>query len=212
MEKDLIHNLIILDESGSMSSAYDATINAFNHFLGNLKSTAKEFKDQDHFVTFLSFNTEGRNYLSKAQNPEKVQELNRKNYRPDGGTPLFDAIGFSVNQLREKLENQPNARVLVSIFTDGYENASKEFTGTQIRHLVETLEEKGWTFTYIGTEHDVKTAAFSINIKNSISFDKSAKGMEEMFVKEHNSRRNYHSKILGSNINDLTTKYFDEVE
>ena len=211
MEKDLVHNLIILDESGSMSSAYDATIHAFNQFLGNIKSTAKEFKDQDHFVTFLSFNTEGRNYLSKAENPEKVQQLNRQNYRPDGGTPLFDAIGFSVNKLREKLEHQPNAKVLVSIFTDGYENASKEFTGTQIRNLIETLEQKGWTFTYIGTEHDVKTAAININIKNSISFDKSAKGMTEMFEKEHHNRRNYHSKIRNKDFN-LKDNFFKETE
>lgn len=207
MKKDLIYNLIILDESGSMSSAYEATIHGFNQFLANLKSTAKAFEDQDHRVSFLSFNTSGRNYLADNNSVDNVRKLNHQNYRPNGGTPLYDAIGFSINKLREQLENKPDAKVLVSIFTDGFENASKEFNGTQIRNLVETLEEKGWTFTYIGTEHDVYSSAISINIKNSISFNKSMEGITAFFEEDLDNRKNYYQKVREKDTN-LKENYF----
>lgn len=207
MEKDLIHNLIILDESGSMSSAYDATINAFNQFLGNLKSTALEFPDQEHLVTFLSFNTNGRRYLAENAIPESVPALSRENYKPNDGTPLYDAIGFSANRIREQIEGKPNAKVLVSIFTDGYENASVEFNGSQIRSLVANLEEKGWTFTYFGAEHDVYSAAKSMNIKNSKSFSKNIEQMSMMMMEEVEDRKTYYTKIRNKEAN-LKDDYF----
>lgn len=208
MEKDLIYNLIILDESGSMGSAYDATIDAFNKFLKNIQSTAEEFQDQVHRVTFVTFNTNGRKYLTQNLPPRLVNEINKQNYKPKGGTPLCDAIGFSVNELRNQLQGMKNAKVLVSIFTDGLENASREFSGKNIRDLVESLEEQGWTFTYFGTEHDVYAASININIKNVMYFEKSKHGMNRMLEEERLSRRNYYQKIQNKDMN-LREDYFN---
>lgn len=206
MQKDQIHNLIILDESGSMASAYEGTIDAFNHLLNNIKSTASEFEDQEHKVTFVSFNTSGRKYVSENCSPENIEKLSTKNYRPDGGTPLLDTIGFAVHHLRNQLENQ-DAKVLVTIFTDGNENASREFSGPQIHALVESMEAKGWTFTYIGAEHDVQKAAMQINIKNVVSIEKNKNSMMSFFTEEASNRRNYYQKVREKQMN-LKDDYF----
>lgn len=54
-------------------------------------------------------------------------------HKPDSLTPLFDAMGFSINKLKKLLEGQSDYNVLVTILTDGEENASKEFSGADIK-------------------------------------------------------------------------------
>lgn len=61
--------------------------------------------------------------------------------------------------------------VVVTIITDGIENASKEYTGRTIKSLVEKLRNKGWTFTYIGTYQNSMELALSISICNARNFD-----------------------------------------
>ncbi len=38
--------------------------------------------------------------------------------------------------------------------------------------LVEELSMKNWTFTYIGTDHDVESFAISVSISNTMTFEK----------------------------------------
>lgn len=71
-------------------------------------------------------------------------------------TPLYDAIGFSVSKLKQELASKTNYNVLVTILTDGAENNSKEYTRETIKKMSDELSEDNWTFTYIGTDHDVE--------------------------------------------------------
>ncbi|WP_285269205.1 vWA domain-containing protein [Kaistella rhinocerotis] len=208
MKKTLVHNLIILDESGSMGSVYDATIDGFNNFLKNIKTSAEEFRDQEHKVSFVSFNANSIRYIAENVVTDAVPVLTRNNYRPAGGTPLFDAIGVAVNRLRYRTEYFPEMKVLVSIFTDGFENASTEFTAKSVSSLVLSLEKKGWTFTYIGTGHDITDASNYLKITNIMSFTKSKKGIDTMFDTELRKRREFYSNIsLGRK--DNSKDYFD---
>lgn len=195
MKKILVHNLIILDESGSMGSVYHSTINGFNSFLKNIRSSAEEFPEQEHKISFVSFNDQGIRYIAENLPADAVPSLSTQNYRPTGGTPLFDALGTSVLRLREKTEYFPETKVLVSIFTDGYENASVEFSAKSISDLVTSLEPQGWTFTYIGTDHDVTKVSQHLNIKNTMSFQKSRDGMDTMFGKEMKHRRDFYFSL-----------------
>ena len=65
-------------------------------------------------------------------------------------------------------------RVLVTIITDGYENASRTWSGKQIKSLVEELRQMGWTFTYIGADQDVVEVAEEIGVQNSLRFSANA--------------------------------------
>lgn len=186
-----VHNLIILDESGSMGSIQSQIIPGFNQIVNNIKAQKQEHPNQQHTISFISFNSQGIKNHHFMDDVDQLQTINTKNYQPNGGTPLFDAMGHSLNRLRTAIVTDKDTHVFVTVLTDGAENASKEYSGSSIRRLIEDLKELNWTFTYIGADHDVEAMAENIAINNYMSFDKSSKGMEEMFAKEQKARRSY---------------------
>ena len=50
--------------------------------------------------------------------------------------------------------------------------------------MIEELSEGNWTFTYIGTDHDVEKIATNLSIKNSMVFEKNVEGIKTMFEEE----------------------------
>ena len=190
-----VHNLIILDESGSMDSIKNSIIQGFNEIVQTVKGIEKEFPEQEHFISLVSFNGLGQKVMHFTEPVSKLEMINGSSYRPAASTPLYDAMGFSFAKLRNHLEKVSDHNVLVTILTDGEENASKEYNGEAIKSMIEELKNKDWTFTYIGTEHDVEKFAASISITNTMFFNKNIESMNAMFVKEKNARTNYSHKI-----------------
>jgi hypothetical protein len=119
-------------------------------------------------------------------------------------------MGFSINKLKHSLQGQTDYNVLVTILTDGEENASKEYSGNNIKILVEELKQNRWTFTYIGTDHDVEKIANSLSINNTMIFEKNDADIKRMFMKEHSARFKYSEKIRLDE--DTSSNYFDEKE
>jgi len=193
--KHQVHNLIILDESGSMESIKKTIIQGFNEIVQTVKGIEKEFPEQEHFISLVTFNGFGNKILHFIDPASKLEQIDEKRYQPNASTPLYDAMGFSFAKLRQVVENLTDYNVLVTILTDGEENASKEYTGVAIKKLIEELKLKRWTFTYIGADHDVEKFAASISITNTIHFEKNEANMKAMFVKENSSRANYSQKI-----------------
>jgi len=193
--KHQVHNLIILDESGSMESIKKSIIQGFNEIVQTVKGIEKEFPEQEHFISLVTFNGFGNKILHFIDPASKLEQIDEKRYQPNASTPLYDAMGFSFAKLRQVVENVTDYNVLVTILTDGEENASKEYTGIAIKKLIEELKLNRWTFTYIGTDHDVEKFAASISITNTIHFQKNEADMKKMFVKEQSSRYNYSQNI-----------------
>lgn len=98
--------------------------------------------------------------------------------------------------------------MLVTIFTDGEENASNEYNAATIKKLVEDLQKHHWTFTYIGADHDVNSAAVSISITNIMQFEKNERSMKNMFMKEAAARHAYSSKIRHMEV--TSGNFYDE--
>jgi hypothetical protein len=193
--KHQVHNLIILDESGSMESIKKNIIQGFNEIVQTVKGIEKEFPEQEHFISLVSFNGLGQKTLHFADPVSKLGMIDDSRYQPGASTPLYDAIGFSCTKLKTILGKSKNYNVLVTILTDGEENASTEYNGPAVKRLIEDLKSKNWTFTYIGTEHDVENAAMSISINNTISFSKCEESMKDMFEKEGKARARYSMNI-----------------
>ena len=193
--KHQVHNLIILDESGSMGSIKETIIQGFNEIVQTVKGIEKEFPEQEHFISLVTFNGLGQKLLHFIDPVSRLEQIDEKRYRPDASTPLFDAMGYSFAKLRQVVDNLTDYNVLVTILTDGEENASSEYTGSAIKKLIDELKLNRWTFTYIGTDHDVEKFAASISITNTMVFNKNEADMKAMFVKEQSSRRNYSEKI-----------------
>ncbi|MDY0102985.1 MAG: hypothetical protein RBS07_08580 [Lentimicrobium sp.] len=208
MATDKVYNLIILDESGSMDSIKNATIGGFNELVQTIKGIEKQYPEQAHFISFVTFNGFGiKTHLDK-QAVINLSEIDGKSYQPNSMTPLYDAIGLSVLKLRVDLAGQENVSVLVTILTDGEENASKEFTGAQIKSIIDEQKALGWTFTYIGANQDVEKVAATISITNTMCFNANETDVKEMFAKEKSARFHYSEKIR--NKQDLREDFYAE--
>lgn len=182
-----VHNLIILDESGSMQSIYDAALSGANETIQTIRSAQDKYPDQEHRITFVTFNTSG-DYFSSGVNVKTIlddvpiaeaPDLTEKDYHPSACTPLYDAMGIALTHLEGQVEE--NDRVLVTIITDGYENSSREYSGRMIKEKVGKLRDKGWTFVYIGANQNAMEVAEELDIKNSLDFQADADGTKAMF-------------------------------
>lgn len=206
--KKQVYNLIILDESGSMESIKSVIITGFNEVVQTIQSVEKEFPEQEHYISLVSFNGTGIKTIHDKDRSSTLQQINEASYRPNASTPLYDAIGQGVLTLKNSLPEAGSHNVLVSILTDGEENASKEFTRAQVKSLIEQMKAVGWTFTYIGANHDVERVAFSLSIQNSLYFESSAEGSREMFEKEKRARILYSQKMNKGE--DLSGGYYED--
>jgi len=194
MKKQSVINLVIVDESGSMASIMGPTVSGFNELVETIRDAQKKYQDQEHYVSLVTFNSNGIRTKLDRDPVSDIRKLKEGDYRPNGGTPLYDAMGMAITRLHHKLELVcPDAKVLVTILTDGEENASKEFNGRQIKALIEQLKETEWVFTFIGTDFDVESVArsLSINANHTISFEKTNEGTMYMYdtVRSINSKR-----------------------
>lgn len=206
--KTRIFNLIILDESGSMQSIKQAAIDSVNETIQSIRAAQERNEDQDHYVSFVTFNDQVK-CVYPCKHISDVHEITRVMYFPDCCTALYDAIGISLNALRTNVE--PEDKVLVTIVTDGYENASRKYTREVINSYIDELKGMGWVFTYIGANHDVEAVASSLSISNTMNFDASDDGVREMSKKWSASRASWFDRIK-KGIDDVfedNEKFFD---
>lgn len=204
-----VHNLIILDESGSMQSIYRPALSGVNETLQTIRNAQKDHEDQRHFVSLITFDTGHYNQVYCNTPAEKTVDLKDEQYRPCGGTPLYDAMGRAINELRSYVSKDDI--VLVTVITDGYENASREYNGKAIKSLVEAMKKEGWVFTYIGANQDVEAVAASMAIDNRLAFEAEADSTSAMFAKECRSRMRFFDKIAQNFPSCcLDSGYFDE--
>ena len=196
-----VYNLIILDESGSMSSIYQEALTGVNETLQTIRMAKEEHPEQEHFVTLVAFDTGHYNEIYKGTPAGKAVDIMPEQYRPGGCTPLYDAMGRAISDLRTHLDyidhssNKEDKVVLVTVITDGYENASREYSGPAIKALVEEMRKKGWVFTYIGANQDVDKVAESMAINNRMAFRSTREGTQDMFMKENISRKKFFGKV-----------------
>ena len=211
-----IYNVIILDESGSMSSIYKETLTGMNEVVSGIRKNQEEYPDQKNFVTIVTFEGNGMSGVKTRRDRVpigKVADFSEKDYQPGGCTPLFDAMGKTLNEM-EGLVNEED-RVFVTIITDGYENSSREYSGRTVKTLVERLRKKGWVFAYIGANQDAVEVAKSLNIINALNFEASDDGMARMSMSMTKARSK--ASIMWSimdkkGLNESLSNLYDELE
>ncbi|MCM1163316.1 MAG: hypothetical protein NC339_03585 [Muribaculaceae bacterium] len=121
---------------------------------------------------------------------------------------IYDAMAHAINDMRRATID--GDIVLVTIITDGYENASKEWGKKSIKALVEEMSGNGWVFTYIGANQDVETVSASLAINNCLAFSATEEGTSEMFEKECNCRKAFFNKLEEPNISmSISENYFE---
>ena len=113
----------------------------------------------------------------------EVEKLTEKEYWVRGTTALLDAIGKTVNTLDKEIDN----KALVVIMTDGYENASQEYSKEQIKNLI---SNHNWEFLYIGADIDSYSEAANFGFKRSrvANYKKSKRGVEDAYLSISDAR------------------------
>lgn len=213
-----VHNLILLDASGSMHSICQAAIDGVNETLGTIRQAQTENGlHQQHTVTLVSFtSTYGRGlelrYRGHNTAIQKVGNIDHRHYQPGGNTPLYDAMGYTINELRKEVG--PDDIVLVTIITDGEENSSRKYNFETIKTLVEEMKRRDWVFTYIGANQDVTAVASAMGIDNYMEFDATCEGTHVMFSQESDARKRFFARVkpgMGAAARaDLAKTYFDD--
>lgn len=209
-----VFNLIILDESGSMQSIHKPAVDGLNETLQTIQSAQKTHNElQEHFVTMVFFNSNGIRTSIENKPIGQVELLRMNDFAPSACTPLYDAMGITLSKLRYQLDKNEKSQVLVTIITDGCENASKEYSGKMIKNLVRDLKEMGWVFAYIGANQDVDEVADSMSIDNRICFEASYAGSRMMSKKLSKSRGIFYDKLSNSLFDekvDLQKDFFEK--
>src|SRR5690606_34688713 len=139
MKDHQVHNLIILDESGSMFSIKKQIISGFNEVVQTVQGVEQQYPEQEHFISFVTFNGLGITEQLFNSPVKFLKELVESSYRPAASTPLYDAIGYGVSKLERLLEGNDNYNVLVTVLTDGEENSSQEYNVDVIKKKIEAL-------------------------------------------------------------------------
>lgn len=165
---------LVLDESGSMASCWDATISGFNEFVNGQKtvSTADAGKG---YLTLIKFDAPSIHTMYENKDIKDVIPLDRNTYRPNGSTNLLDAIGTAINSVNKELsrfKKKHRPGVIITIMTDGGENASRSFNNEQIKQMVKAAEESDWTFTFLGANIDsfAVGSTFGMTARNTVNY------------------------------------------
>jgi hypothetical protein len=163
MNPHLTEIAYILDRSGSMQSMQEPAVAAFNDFIkiqldvpGDARLTLVQFDDAYE--------------VPIAATPiREVPQLTAATYTPRGRTALLDAIGRTVIETDRRITALPEAekpgKVILTIFTDGQENASREYTATHISDLIRLYRDtKGWEFLFLAANQDAIANAAAMNM------------------------------------------------
>lgn len=165
MKKTLIS--FILDETGSMLSVKDETIFGFNEWLETVRYHGKSSR-----LTLTCFNSNKMDTRYVNTPVKDVEKLTPQNYKPDAMTPLYDAIGTTINVIEEsigKVLDKPD--VLIVILTDGQENFSKEYNRQRIFDLIQEKQREGWAFIYLGANQDSWLEGEKISVPSYATMD-----------------------------------------
>lgn len=189
-----VFNLIIVDESGSMSVIRKQAFAGMNETLQTVREMQKKYPKTNQYVTLVTFDSDHTKWHYDNTPAADTRNLDWKAYNPSAATPLYDAMGKAISKVNAQIEEGDN--VLVTVITDGEENSSEEWTLKMIRTMIEKLKKQNWTFTLIGTDNlDVETMAKSFAIDEHLEFQQDEAGTRAMFACERRSRERYNCCI-----------------
>lgn len=177
-EKNNISELVfILDRSGSMEGLESDTIGGFNSLIEKQKK-----QEGECYVSTVLFDNVSE-VIHDRVTLSDIKPMTEKEYFVRGCTALIDAIGNAIHHIGNihkyaRPEDVPEHTLFV-IITDGYENASHEYSSDEVKKMVEHQKKKhGWEFLFIGANIDsVETAKnYGIDANRAVNYHSDKKG------------------------------------
>lgn len=174
--------VFILDRSGSMAGLETDTIGGFNAMIEKQKKQPGKA-----YVSTVLFDTSTTVLHDRAE-LTTVKPMTADDYFAGGCTALLDAIGGAINHIGNihkyaRPEDIP-AHTIFVITTDGLENASRRYSKSDIKRMIERQKSKyGWEFLFIGANIDAVDTAESFGIERSraVNYHADKKGTKVVY-------------------------------
>jgi len=173
--KEQLNIRLVLDRSGSMSSCKEETVASVNEYINEIQKEAVE-----GVFTLSTFDNRSIDIPISRIPIRELTTLGEDILMPRGGTPLYDAIGTAVHDLSAFTHTDNEKKVLV-IVTDGYENASREYTSDAIKQLIEEKTKEGWLILYLGADHDAFTQSRDMGFESTKTLHYSKRDSRDAF-------------------------------
>ena len=158
------------------------TIGAYNAYLDEQKKADGETR-----ITTVLFDDKYELLFNGAKIDDAY--LDHEKYYVRGMTALYDAVGKTILDVGHRLSKTPESerpeKVIFIITTDGYENASCEFTQRKIKEMIEHQSSKySWEFMFFGANIDSAAVADTIGVAPDMAcdFEPSAEGVHRMMA------------------------------
>lgn len=171
--------ITLVDRSGSMSTIAKDAIGGFNTFL----KEQKEVKGKARMTLAIFDNS--FEYLYEAKKLTEAPDLTDRTFIPRGSTALFDSLGKLITDQALRIKNEGWAdKVILCILTDGGENASREFTISQIKSLIEQKQGEGWSVVFLAANQDAFAAgaSYGISAAHTHSFLSTGEGIRNAYT------------------------------
>ena len=178
MKKDLTELVFILDRSGSMGGLEADTIGGFNSLI------EKQKKEEGTALVSTILFDDKMEIIHDRVNLSDVKKLTDKEYYVRGCTALLDAVGSIIKHIEAVQKGLPEEerpeKTLFVITTDGFENASKEYTYKSVKSLIDSSINNGFEYLFLGANIDAEVEAERIGINrcNAATFVNDKKGID----------------------------------
>ncbi|MET3962836.1 hypothetical protein ABIE44_002770 [Marmoricola sp. OAE513] len=173
-DSNLTHLYFLLDRSGSMQSIRTDTQGGFDAFITEQRQSEGSCK-----VTLAQFDDSYEEVYADLD----IAAVPPLALHPRGSTALLDALGKLIISAGERLAAMPEAQrpatVIVGVMTDGYENASVEWTHPRIKQLIEQqTTQYDWQFLYLGADQDAieEGMKMGFDARKSMTYDRGSAG------------------------------------
>lgn len=162
LPQNLAEIVLIVDRSGSMFEVRDDTIGGVNSLIDKNRKA-----HGDAVLSLVLFNESSKVVYDRVDIRE-VRPLTPADYAPSGCTALLDAVGGAIKRIRNVQRYMPEGyrpeRTVFAIATDGYENASRDYTYQQVKALIEEQTAAGWEILFLGANIDVAAEAGKLGV------------------------------------------------
>lgn len=177
MKNNITELVFLLDRSGSMAGLESDTIGGFNAMIEKQKK-----EDGECYVSTVIFDNLSEVIHDRVRISD-IRPMTDNQYTVRGCTALIDALGDAIHHIGNihkyaRKEDVPGHTMFI-ITTDGMENASRRYSGDQVRKMIERKKTKyGWEFLFIGANIDaVETARnYGIDKDRAVNYNADSKG------------------------------------
>lgn len=185
---------LLLDESGSMSPTKDAALAGINEYIETMKAEYKAKPELgDIYFSFITFSTyygggdSSVRFKYNLRHISEVEKIPSTEYNPNGGTPLLQAMGKTMESLDDVesknegdsplvafLNNSDvaDAKIVMVVQTDGEETEwNPAYSKDKIAKMIKEREDKGnWTFVFLGAGIDAISEGMKMGISAGSSY------------------------------------------